>query len=364
MKNLVYFFIALLVGTGTSFGAGMTAPAALGASRSFIFTEGDVTFSVFPDGEFDFYLNGQVGFQATGFQTQGLITFNSGFNYNPYVQYDDFGAVIQIAHLPVFYDYYGRVSRIGNVHMTYRGGRLYRLGGMRIFYNGLGYYDYHLGYINAWNRVYVYQPFHRYFVRPAAGFCMVYPQPYRRYYYPVRYTYHRPYHNNARRVYASAGTAHQYRERAERSRVYRNDRQVVARREAPVRSPGTNLAGRSADDRTARAAQERRSPARNGTVARAVETTSRSGKGRINSQTSRPQTGIAKARGRSVSERKEPARATAQRSGQQGTLKKRSQSRTYASGTRLASREPVSRTATPARSGKAKGTRTTGRNPR
>ncbi|MDM9631857.1 hypothetical protein [Robiginitalea aurantiaca] len=258
MKNLVFFLTALVFGTGTSYGAEMAATVSSVNSRSFIFTEGDITFSVYPDGEFDFYLNNQVGFQAGVIGGQGAISFNAGYNYNPYVQYDDFGAVIQISQLPVYYDYYGRVNRIGNIHMTYRNGRLYRLGGMRIYYNGFGYYNYHLGYINPYNRVYVYQPFHSYFVRPAAAYCMVYPQPYRHYYNPVRYTYYRPYHNNVRRAYAHVGKPYKYQNRAERSRVYKNDRRVVARSTAGARSNSRSVAGRSSGDRTIKATRTQR----------------------------------------------------------------------------------------------------------
>lgn len=269
MKNLVFLLTAIILGTGSSFGASMgTASTSYGNARSFIFTESDVTFSVYPDGEFDFYLNGTVGVQTGVFGGQGSITYNSGFNYNPYVQYDDYGAVIQIAQLPVYYDYYGRVSRIGNVHMNYRGGRLYRLGGMRIYYNGLGYYNHHVGYVNAFNRVYVYQPFHRYFVRPAATFCMVYPQPYRRYYYPVRYTYHRPYYNNTRRAYAHVGKKMQYQHRADRSRVYKNDRQVVARAATPGRGTSRSISERQSGVRTLRTKGRAGSASRSSSVNR------------------------------------------------------------------------------------------------
>ena len=55
---------------------------------AFVFDEMGVTFSVYPDGEFDFYINNLNGVTTTGY---GYSTFNSGYNYNPYVQYDDFG---------------------------------------------------------------------------------------------------------------------------------------------------------------------------------------------------------------------------------------------------------------------------------
>ena len=233
MKNFVFLVAALLMGTGSAQAAPEMNLAStmtnFGYSNSFIFVDNGVSFAVYPDGELDFYVNNPAGVQVgVGFGTTA-VTFNSGFNYNPYVQYDDFGAVVQVRNVPIFYDYYGRVNRIGNVFISYRNGRLFRFGGMRVYYNHLGYYNYHVGYINPFNRYYVYRPFHQYFVRPAVGYCMVFPQPYRRYYHPVRYTYHRPYHHNVRRAYARVGQTQKYQNRAERSRIYRNDNRVVAR---------------------------------------------------------------------------------------------------------------------------------------
>ena len=34
------------------------------------------------------------------------ISYNSGYDYNAYVQYDEFGAIIQIENVPIYYDYY------------------------------------------------------------------------------------------------------------------------------------------------------------------------------------------------------------------------------------------------------------------
>ena len=231
MKHFVFFFVVLLLGVGNSranASENKVATATMyGYSNSFIFLESGVTFAVYPDGEFDFYIDNQV--QAGVRLGASAITFNSGYNYNPFVQYDDYGAVVQVQHVPVFYDFYGRVNRIGGIHISYRNNRVYRLGGMRVFYTPLGYYDYHVGYINPYNRIYAYRPFHRFFMRPAPGFCMVYRHPYRRYYHPVRYTYYRPYRNNVRRAYAHVGKTYRYRPRTERTRIYRNDRRVAAR---------------------------------------------------------------------------------------------------------------------------------------
>ena len=233
MKKLVLLFTALLTGVGSALaetGSEKAAPHnAFNHGNSFIFQENGITFSVYPDGEFDFYLDNQVAVNAhVGVGPVG-ITFNSGYDYNPFVQYDDYGAVIQIENVPILYDFYGRVSRIGDVRVWYRNNLVYRLGGMYVYYTPRGLYDYHTGYINVYNRVYVYRPFHRYFVRPAVGFCMVSFHPYRRYYHPVRYTYYRPYHYNTRRAYASVGKSYRYAPRADRARIYRNDSRVTAR---------------------------------------------------------------------------------------------------------------------------------------
>ena len=233
MKKLVLLLTAVLTGAGSALAETSSEKAAphnaFNYGNSFIFLENGITFSVYPDGEFDFYLDNQVAVNAhVGVGPVG-ITFNSGYNYSPFVQYDDYGAVIQIENVPIFYDYYGRVNRIGDVRVWYRNNLVYRIGGMYVYYTPRGLYDYHTGFINVYNRVYVYRPFHRYFVRPAVGFCMVNYYPYRRYYHPVRYTYYRPYHYNTRRAYASVGKSYRYTPRADRDRIYRNDSRVTAR---------------------------------------------------------------------------------------------------------------------------------------
>lgn len=233
MKKLVLLFAALLAGAGSTLaGTGikkMAAHTAFNYGNSFIFVENGITFSVFPDGEFDFYIDNRVSVNAhVGVGPVG-ITFNSGYDYNPYVQYDDYGAVIQVENVPIYYDYYGRVSHIGGVRMWYRNNLVYRIGGMYIHYNPMGLYAYHTGFINVYNRGYFYRPFHRYFARPVFGFCLVSPHPYRRYYSPVRYTYYGPYRYNTRRTYASIGKTYRYAPRTDRDRIYRNDARVSAR---------------------------------------------------------------------------------------------------------------------------------------
>ncbi len=229
MRNLVLLFTAMILGTTGVFATGTdedkVAPRnAYRYDNSFIFVENGITFSVYPDGEFDFYIDNQISASRNG------ITFNSGYDYSPYAQYDDYGAVIQVENVPIFYDYYGRVSQIGDVNINYRNGRVRQVGSMFVYYNNRGFYDYHTGYINIYNRHYVYRPFHRWFVRPALGFCLVLNRPYRRYYTPIRYTYYNPYRNNFRRAYVQIGREHRYNKvRRERANIYRNDKRVAVR---------------------------------------------------------------------------------------------------------------------------------------
>lgn len=196
-----------------------------------VFDEMGVTFSVYPDGEFDFYLDNalQRSTVSNGFVN---VTFNSGYNYNPYVQYDDFGAVIQVENVPIWYDHFGRVIQIGDVQVTYRNRRVCRVGGLNIFYNGRGHYAYHTGFINVWNPYFVYRPFYVAFARPRPAMCFVRTTPYRQYYRPVRYTYYRPYVNNVRPHYATVG--HTYRPSGY-GRVHARYTQNARRGETPVR---------------------------------------------------------------------------------------------------------------------------------
>ena len=228
MRNIALLFMAVIFGTSASFANTADDKVAerntYRYDNSFIFLEEGITFAVYPDGEFDFYIDNQV----TG--RRDNVTFNSGFDYSPYAQYDDYGAVIQVENIPIYYDYYGRVSQVGSVDVNYRNGRVNRLGNMNVFYNNRGFYDYHTGYINIYNRRYIYRPFHRFFARPAIGFSFVRTSPYRRYYNPFRYTYYNPYRFNRRNTYARIGKVHRYNQaRRQRANVYRNDKRVAVR---------------------------------------------------------------------------------------------------------------------------------------
>ena len=228
MRKLILLFTAIVLGTLSTTASTTDGKVAIRNAylnnNSFIFVENGITFSVFPDGEFDFFIGNRIGHQNRN------ITFNSGFDYSPFAQYDDYGAVIQVENVPVFYDHYGRVSTIGAVDIAYRNGRVFRVGNMHVYYNRRGFYDYHTGYINRWNRNYVYRPFHQFFLRPAVNLCFVNTTPYRRFYNPIRYTYYNPYRYNTRRTYATIGREHRYNKvRNKRAKVYRNDKRVAVR---------------------------------------------------------------------------------------------------------------------------------------
>ncbi|WP_224490362.1 hypothetical protein [Robertkochia flava] len=237
MKHVIITFLSIFLSYG-AIQAGTTGEASqrtFGYSNSMIFVEGGITFSVYPDGEFDFFID-QPSYLGAAYHSPGVsISFNSGFNYDPWVQYDDYGAVIQIENTPVYYDFYGRVNRIGNINVWYNRGRVSRIGGLYVYYDAYGGFSRFQGYVNVYNRQFVYRPVYNYFVRPAARFCIVNPRPYRRYYHPVRYTYYRPYNNNHRRAYANVGRTYHHKGKNPRSSVYMNDRRVVNRRDVQVR---------------------------------------------------------------------------------------------------------------------------------
>ncbi|QLG47122.1 hypothetical protein [Costertonia aggregata] len=295
MKKLVLLLSAVVLGTtgimASTLEDKVATRNAYRFNNSFIFVENGITFSVYPDGEFDFYIDNRVNIGANVNFGRTNITFNSGFDYSPFAQYDDYGAVIQVENVPIFYDFYGRVNQIGNININYRNGRVNRLGGMYVFYNNRGIYSRHTGFINVYNRNYIYRPFHRFFARPAVGLCLVYNRPYRRFYQPIRYTFHRPYRFNTRRAYAQVGRNYTYN-RTRRSNIYRNDNRVVARENNRARRSNDGLRTRTNNrvyngDRVATRknsnARTTRSLDRKGVVNRGNRTVNRSSNYRSNS---------------------------------------------------------------------------------
>jgi len=293
MKKLILIVAAVFFGTAMTKAETLEDKVVVNTfrnSNSFIFAENGVTFSVYPDGEFDFFIDNQVNVGVgTRIGNVGL-TFNSGFNYNPFVQYDDYGAIIQVENVPVFYDYYGRVSQIGGVDVWYRNGLVRRVGGLNVFYNGRRFSHY-TGFVNVYNRNFVYRPFQRWFARPGIGFCNVWTTPYRRWYNPVRYSWYRPYRNNVRRAYVNRGREYRYN-KSRRANVYRNDNRVAVRenrgrrnttlrnnRDVASRNVGRNNGNVRRNSNVGRTSNNRSTTVRNNTTRRNNTVASRSNRG-------------------------------------------------------------------------------------
>ncbi len=210
MKNLITLFVGLIA---------LSFPTLASSSqpeyhpintygKSYIFVEQGIEFSIFPDGQFDFvYVGGHNGSNVSvNIGTPNVnISYNSGYNYDMFVQYDDYGAVIQIEDIPIYYDHYGRIIQAGSVEIRYNSRRIVRVGGLFVHYNPYGYFSHCTGYINYWNMHYVYRPWHVYYVRPYYSHCVVYNYPYREYYRPNRYSYthHRKHYNRGRQNYTN-----------------------------------------------------------------------------------------------------------------------------------------------------------------
>ena len=196
MKKLFLALISIsLFGTISA----STFPNHTRNNNSFVFIEQGIEFAVFKDGQFDFNVLRQRQNSIEFSNHNGInISFNTGYNYDAYVQYDTYGAVIQIENTPIYYDYYGRIIQAGNVHVNYDyRGRVSWIGNMRINYDR---YNNSLcnGYVNRQHRYYKPSPWHSYYSVPNVQYCVVFNAPYRRYFTPIRYQYKRPYRNNRR----------------------------------------------------------------------------------------------------------------------------------------------------------------------
>ncbi|PCH51047.1 MAG: hypothetical protein COC22_05545 [Flavobacteriaceae bacterium] len=226
MKNKILIFAIIVLASLTTFASTNTSAYNRyynDYGNSFTFVERGITFSVFQNGEFDFYIN-QFNDINIGYRNNNVnVSYNSGYNYDTYVQYDTYGAIIQIENTPIYYDYYGRVDRIGNINLNYQYGKLARLGGLYVHYNSYGSYSYCSGYINTYNRNYVYHPYHNYFSRPLFEYRIVSYKPYRNYYKPNRYTYYKDHsRNNYNSIY--------------NKRSNHNTKQRIATQNVPKRS--------------------------------------------------------------------------------------------------------------------------------
>ena len=92
--------------------------------------------------------------------------------------------------MPIYYDYYGRISQAGDIYIGYNAkGRVSKIGGLQITYNDQGDFIDNTGYINEYNKSYTQDPFHYLFRAPLAAKRLIYHEPYRKFYTPYRYSY-------------------------------------------------------------------------------------------------------------------------------------------------------------------------------
>ncbi len=254
--------------------------------KTYIFEEGGVEFSVFADGQFDFVYVGQNhgGNVHVNVDTPNVnISFNSGHDYEMYVQYDDYGAVIQVENVAIYYDGYGRITQAGDVDIRYNNRRIVRVGGLYVHYNNYGNYSNCTGFINSYNQFYVYRPWHVFYTRPIYSSCIVYDYQYRRYYSPVRYSYshHRNYYRNGHRsnyrnvrrdFYRPGSRVHYKNGRTAQNRDYRANRRNTMVSKHGRRGNSSTIAKRS--NRNDRGTVNKGRPA-NSSVAKGRPITSR-----------------------------------------------------------------------------------------
>jgi len=193
MKKLIFLLATILFTVGQINASETITNNYIGTSykkgESFNFIQGNIHFQVYQNGEFDFFIEPD-NFIAADFHLGGVsITYNSGHDYDAYIQYDDYGAIIQIENTPIYYDYYGRISSIGDTYIRYNHRRLIQFGSMHVHYNHYGYFDHYTGYINYYNRHHYYHPYFSFYARPIFNSSIVSYNPYRRHYTPLRHRY-------------------------------------------------------------------------------------------------------------------------------------------------------------------------------
>ena len=248
MKNLFLTFVSIaLFGTVSA----NTVSSHYNNDNSFVFNEQGIEFAIFKDGQFDFNVLRYRQVAARFSNQSGInISFNTGYDYGAYIQYDSYGAVIQIENTPIYYDYYGRISQAGNVHVNYdHRGRISWIGGMRISYDHYNNVRRN-GYVNRQHHYYTPSVWHSYYRVPNLRLCVLFNTPYRRHYTPVRHRYKNPYRNNRRpNVYRNQST----RNRIANSRSNRSNRYSTTRNSRRSITNTTRTANRNTTRTTSRA---------------------------------------------------------------------------------------------------------------
>ncbi len=128
-----------------------------------VFMERGVEFLVFPNGEFDF--NTEPSTSGDTYHRYGRGRYNEtygapGRGAGVRIEHDQAGRVRRVGNVFVNYDARGRVKRIGTIYMSYNSFALAQIGNLRLIYNRSGQIVDAIGFINAFNRGYTYEPYY------------------------------------------------------------------------------------------------------------------------------------------------------------------------------------------------------------
>lgn len=289
MKRAGFLFISVVLFLGftscVSMAESRTSSQPQGTYRGsvpFIFVERDIEFAIYPNGEFDFAYVGPNYIHNPYNGPRRPFSYNSGYNYDVYLQFDRFGAVVQIESVPIYYDYYGRINQAGNIIIRYTGDYVTQVGNMHVIYERGNVYLASSGYVNSYNQHLRPQPWHSYYARPY--YPVVYTMPYRENYNPKRYAYEehrqrydnrgRSNYDNGRRTFLDPVTQSPRRGSATDNRIDR------------TQAPANTNRGRSNTDTPRREGTTEPTKDRRGSTTLPTENT-RSGKSSTNQEGSR-----------------------------------------------------------------------------
>ncbi len=99
------------------------------------FTERGIEFYVFLDGQFDFNTVSNV---QNPNESCATSSFSRPNEIGVPVDYDRFGRIRRVGNVFLNYDFYGRIKRIGSILLQYNQFALVQIGGLQIEYNCRG----------------------------------------------------------------------------------------------------------------------------------------------------------------------------------------------------------------------------------
>tara|TARA_Y100001934_G_C12362157_1_gene781356 strand:- start:950 stop:1504 length:555 start_codon:yes stop_codon:yes gene_type:complete len=150
MKRTLFFLAASFVITATaqasevnSIGLQTKTETPAFYLQPVVFITQGVEFLIYPDGTLDYNLPPSSvslnGRRVNQVYYNSNSVYDSGNNYRRgYVQYHRNGQVAQIGRLLIDYHRNGRVGRIGDVAITYKKGRLDKIGNLKMHYDRSG----------------------------------------------------------------------------------------------------------------------------------------------------------------------------------------------------------------------------------